>query len=86
MADMTGRRDLGIRRLPQSGAIPVQSKGPTKTSNGMTNNKLMQSKMKKVMIKQGMIKDGVKKTVNLKPIIHVKGMPIPNVNHNTSTC
>ena len=81
MADMTGRKDLGIRRLPQSGAIPVQSKGPTKTSNGMTNNKTMQEKMKKVMVAQGMIKVG--KTVNLKPHVKVKGMPIPNVNHNT---
>ncbi len=55
--DMSGRKDLGIRRLPQSNAIPVQSKGPTKTSNGMTHTKTMKAKMKKVMVAKGMIKD-----------------------------
>jgi hypothetical protein len=55
--DMSGRKDLGIRRLPKSSAIPVQSKGPTKTSNGMTHDKTMKAKMKKVMLAKGMIKE-----------------------------
>ena len=86
MADMTGRKDLGIRRLPQSGAIPVQSKGPTKSSNGMAHDKTMKAKMKKVMIKQGMIKDGSVKAAKINPHVVVKGMPTPNMNHNTYVC
>ncbi len=55
MADMTGRKDLGIRRLPQSQAIPVQSKAETRTGDGLRNYN-MKRKMTKIMKAKGMIK------------------------------
>ncbi len=84
--DMTGRKDLGIRRLPQSGAIPVQSKAPTRTSEDNKNavrgmSKDMAKKMKKVMLANGMIKEA-----KINPHVVVKGMPTPNKNHNTYVC
>lgn len=56
MADMTGRKDLGVRRIPPTQEIPKQSKAPTKTSNGTSNDKTMKEKMKKVMTAKGMLK------------------------------
>lgn len=82
--NMSGRKDLGIRRLPKSGAIPVQSKGPTKTAEDGRNaaygvSKDIANKLRKVMINNGMIKQ-----FNLKPHVKVKGMPEPNINSNSS--
>lgn len=56
MGNMTGRKDLGIRKLPPTQAIPVQSKSPTRTSDGLKNYN-MKRKMSKVMKAKGMIKD-----------------------------
>lgn len=56
MANMTGRKDLGIRRLPQSQAIPLQSKSETRTGNGLQNYN-MKKKMSKIMKAKGMIKE-----------------------------
>lgn len=59
MADMTGRKDLGIYRAAQN-AIPKQSKVITRVGNLATNDKAggkkdIQSKLKKVMKAQGML-------------------------------
>ena len=56
MANMTGRKDLGIRRVPQSQAIPLQSKSETRTGNGLQNYN-MKRKMSKIMKAKGMIKE-----------------------------
>ena len=42
--DMTGRKDLGVQRLPPTAAIPKQSKTPTRTVGTK-----VKGKMKKAM-------------------------------------
>lgn len=58
-SNMTGRKDLGVMRVPAQ-AIPKQSKTMTKTSNGNSNDKTgvtkdIAAKMKKVMSAKGML-------------------------------
>lgn len=59
MASMTGRKDLGVIRVPAS-AIPKQSKTPTKYSSDNKNaahgvSKDISNKLKKVMKAKGML-------------------------------
>lgn len=59
MADMTGRKDLGVYRAAQN-AIPKQSKAMTRVGDSATHNKAggkkdIQGKLKKVMKAQGML-------------------------------
>lgn len=52
MANMTGRKDLGVYRVAAK-AIPKQSKTPTKVGDGKSTGK----KMKKAMKSAGMLED-----------------------------
>lgn len=84
MANMAGRKDLGIYKVVAA-AIPKQAhtSTPTRTGDAGSNDKTLKRKMEKVMV--NVVTNGSSDTKNIKPHVKVKGMPNPNINHNTST-